>query len=121
MNRDELRDLLLAQDQADSCFPFDEVTELFRIRGKMFALLSKLEDPRHPGVRVNLKVDPDLGPDLRASSPDIVPGWHMNKRHWVTVRTDASVSDDTVRWLVRHSWEQVVKGLPRKDRDGLFI
>jgi predicted DNA-binding protein (MmcQ/YjbR family) len=105
-----LRKLCLSLPSATSDFPFDEVTEAFRVRGKIFALYFGAQ--KRP-VEVNLKCDPDLAADLRAAYPDIRPGWHMNHQHWNTVRLDGEVPEAKLEWLVRHSYECVVAGLPR--------
>jgi predicted DNA-binding protein (MmcQ/YjbR family) len=78
----------------------------------MFALSALDGTP----LTVNLKCDPDLAVGLRADHPGvIVPGWHMNKRHWNTV-TVAELPDRLVRELVEDSYDLVVAGLPRAER-----
>jgi predicted DNA-binding protein (MmcQ/YjbR family) len=116
VTRARLRKLCLAQPGATSDFPFDEVTEAFRVHGRIFALLfGGASSP----IEVNLKCDPVLAVDLRASHPDIVPGWHMNHEHWNTVRVDGELPDEKIAWLVAHSHGCVVSGLPRALREGL--
>jgi predicted DNA-binding protein (MmcQ/YjbR family) len=116
VTRARLRSLCLSLPEATSDFPFDEVTEAFRVRGKMFAL--HFAGQRRP-IEVNLKCDPDLAADLRAAYPDIAPGWHMSHRHWNTVRIDGALPDAKVEWLIRHSYDCVVAGLPRAARTSL--
>jgi predicted DNA-binding protein (MmcQ/YjbR family) len=111
-----MRKICLSLPEATNDFPFDEATEAFRVHGKIFALYFGAQ--ARP-IEVNLKCDPDLAADLRAAYPDIKAGWHMNHRHWNTVTFDASVPDAQLEWLIRHSYERVVDGLPRSARKEL--
>jgi predicted DNA-binding protein (MmcQ/YjbR family) len=118
MTRNRLRKLCLSLPEATRDFPFDEETEAFRVRGKIFALhFGAQASP----IEVNLKCDPQLAADLRATYPDIRPGWHMNHEHWNTVVLDGDIPDAKLEWLVRHSYEMVVAGLPRAARIALGI
>jgi predicted DNA-binding protein (MmcQ/YjbR family) len=81
----------------------------------MFALVLLGGEPG----RVNLKCDPDRALELRAVYAAVTPGYHMNKRHWNTVELDGSVEDDELRDMVEHSYELVVRSLPRHERDRL--
>ncbi len=118
MTRKRMRNVCLSLPGATSDFPFDEETEAFRVGGKIFAL--HFGGQKKP-VEVNLKCDPGLAADLRAAFPDIRPGWHMNHRHWNTVAFDGSVPDSKLEWLIRHSYECVVAGLPRSARSRLYL
>ena len=110
-----LRDLLLAKPGAVEEYPFEPDTLVPKVGGKMFALLYE-ED----GIaRISLKCGPEYGELLRATHPSIIPGYHLNKRHWITVSADGSVPDDLMRDLIDESYDLVVKGLPRAARDGL--
>ncbi|MGZ3099049.1 MmcQ/YjbR family DNA-binding protein [Streptomyces sp. H72] len=113
MTPGRLRALCLSFDAAVEDFPFDAETSVFKVQGKMFALSSLDARP----LRVNLKCDPDDALRLRADHPGlVVPGWHMNKRHWNTVTADGGLPDRLVRELVEDSYDLVVAGLPRADR-----
>lgn len=91
---------------------FADDWEALRVREKWFAVLSMLD-----GVPiVNLKADPVDGEALRQTYAEITPGYHMNKRHWVTLRPGESLDEGLVRELVRASYLLVVLGLPKKDR-----
>lgn len=81
----------------------------------MFALTG-LEEP---DLKVNLKCDPDKAILLREQYESITAGFHMNKKHWNTVEVDGSFSDDFFKDLIDHSYDLVVKGLPKKLRDQL--
>ena len=116
MTRRRMRSISLSLPEATSDFPFDEVTEAFRVRGKIFALHFGWQ--RRP-IEVNLKCDPDLAADLRTAYPDIRQGWHMNHRLWNTVVFDGAIPDGKLEWLIRHSYDCVVAGLPRSAREAL--
>lgn len=83
--------------------------------GKMFALISENENP----LRINLKCDPDDALALRAEHPAIIPGYHMNKRHWNTLILDGSLPDALVAELIDHSYALVVKRLTKAQKDSL--
>lgn len=93
--------------------PFGPETTVFRIRGKLFALLMG-----HEGARfVNLKARPEDGAELRRALPDVVrPGWHMDKRHWISVHAGDGLDKALLRDLVTESYLLVVASLPRAAR-----
>lgn len=90
--------------------PFGPETLVYKVAGKMFATLS----PKAERPYMNLKCDPDEAPRLREQHAAIEPGYHMNKRHWNTVRLDGSLDENFVQGLVHDSFELVVDGLPKK-------
>jgi predicted DNA-binding protein (MmcQ/YjbR family) len=96
-------------------FPFDETTLVFKVMGKMFALTG-LDEPE---FKVNLKCDPERSIELREHYEGIIAGFHMNKKHWNTVKPDGSLSNELFKELIDHSYDLVVKGLPKKLRDQL--
>jgi predicted DNA-binding protein (MmcQ/YjbR family) len=112
---DELRSLCLAFPGAWEDFPFGEKTSVFKVAKKMFAL-SQLES--RP-LRVSAKCSPDIAADLRATYPAIQPGYHLNKRHWNTITLDGRVADALVTTLIEDSYDLVVAGLPRSEREPL--
>jgi predicted DNA-binding protein (MmcQ/YjbR family) len=107
-----VRGALLAKPGAEETFPFDTVTLVAKVGGKIFALLGTTGSPLH----LSLKVDPGFGDALRATYPAIQPGYHLNKRHWVTLTLDGSLDPALVRELIDGSYRLVVKGLPRAVR-----
>jgi predicted DNA-binding protein (MmcQ/YjbR family) len=112
---EQLRSFCLSFNAAVEEFPFPRVPEVsvYKVRGKMFALTTLDARP----LTVNLKCDPDQAIRLRAEHPGlIVPGWHMNKRHWNTVTVDAELPDRLARELIEDSYDLVVAGLPRAER-----
>ncbi|MGW1538749.1 MmcQ/YjbR family DNA-binding protein [Streptomyces sp. NPDC002309] len=113
MRPQELRSLCLSFEAAVEEFPFGPGTSVFKVLGKMFALTSLDARP----LTVNLKCDPEDAVRLRAGHPGlIVPGWHMNKRHWNTVTVDGSLPGRLVREQIEDSYDLVVAGLPRAER-----
>ncbi|MGW7083645.1 MmcQ/YjbR family DNA-binding protein [Streptomyces sp. NPDC054871] len=112
MTPQELRTFCLSFNDVAEEFPFGPEASVFKVAGKMFALSSLDATP----LTVNLKCDPDMAVQLRAAHPEIVPGWHMNKRHWNTVTVDAELPDAMVRELVEDSYDLVVAGLPKAER-----
>ncbi|WP_432098580.1 MmcQ/YjbR family DNA-binding protein [Streptomyces sp. WAC 04229] len=113
MSPEELRDFCLSFNASVEDFPFNPETSVFKVLGKMFALSSLDGRP----LTVNLKCDPDEAVRLRGEYPGlVVPGWHMNKRHWNTVTADGGLPDRVVRELVEDSYDLVVAGLPRAER-----
>lgn len=107
-----LRTYLLSKPGASEEFPFDPVTLVVKVGGKMFALVGIDETP----LRLNLKCLPEQAEVLRELYPAIRPGYHMNKRHWNTVVLDGSLPDEDVRGMIDDSYELVLQGLPRARR-----
>lgn len=103
-----IRAHLLAFPESTEETPFGPEILVYKVAGKMFATLSPDEVP----VRMNLKCDPGRALELRDAHDAIEPGYHMNKRHWNTLRLDGSLSDTLVLELINHSFERVVAGLP---------
>ncbi|MFH0175802.1 MmcQ/YjbR family DNA-binding protein [Streptomyces cacaoi] len=109
----ELRALCLSFNAAVEDFPFRPEVSVFKVGGKLFALTTLDARP----LTVNLKCDPDDAVRLRGEHEGlIIPGYHMNKRHWNTVTVDGELPDRLVRELVEDSYDLVVAGLPRAER-----
>ncbi|MFE2962496.1 MmcQ/YjbR family DNA-binding protein [Streptomyces sp. NPDC059340] len=113
MKPQQLRAFCLSFNAAVEDFPFAPDISVFKVLGKLFAL-TWLD--AHP-LTVNLKCDPDDAVRLRAEHPGlIIPGYHMNKRHWNTVTVDGELPDRLVRELIEDSYDLVVAGLPKAER-----
>jgi len=110
-----VRTALLAKPGAEETFPFGPVTMVAKVAGKLFALLSTTDSP----VQLSLKVDPDYGEVLRATYPAVQPGYHLNKRHWVSLTLDESLPPALVQELIDASYRLVVRGLTRAAREQL--
>jgi predicted DNA-binding protein (MmcQ/YjbR family) len=115
MNIEEFHAYCLAKKGVEETFPFDEVTLVFKVMGKMFALTGLDNET----FEVNLKCDPEYANELREEYGDIRTGWHMSKKHWNTVKFEGELDDKFLCELVDHSYDLVVKGLKKADRDML--
>jgi len=115
MNIEEIRDYCLSKPAVTEGFPFDETTLVFKVMNKMFALTGLEGDPPY----VNLKCDPERAIELRERYEAVQPGWHMNKAQWNSVYFTGSIPRDLVLELIDHSYELVVQGLKKKDREDL--
>ncbi|MGH3522773.1 MAG: MmcQ/YjbR family DNA-binding protein [Mycobacterium sp.] len=116
MTRDQVIAICAGLPQAVEDYPFGDGVAVFKVGGRMFALVSLDGDPGS----INLKCDPDIALDLRARHAAVRPGYHQNKRHWNTVELDGSIVDDELREMIDHSYELVVSQLPRAQRTRLF-
>lgn len=115
MQLDALRTYCLAKPGATEDMPFGDDVLVFKVMGKMFALTNLARLP----AQVNLKCDPARAIDLRERYAAVQPGYHMNKTHWNTVLLDGSLALDLVEELIDHSYELVVQGLRKSDRETL--
>ena len=112
MSPAELRDFCLSLAGADEAFPFGPMTSVFRVAGKMFALSQLDADP----LRISLKCEPELAQSLRGTYAAVLPGYHLNKRHWNTVIIDGSLPDRTIREMIEDSYDLIVSKLPSANR-----
>lgn len=110
MNVETFRDYCLSKSGATEEMPFGPDNIVFKVKGKMFALLALDEVP----TRVNLKCDPDLALELRDRYEQVEPGYHMNKKHWNTVVLDGVIPEREIRKMIDDSYELVVRSLPKK-------
>lgn len=109
MNIEEFREYCLSKKGVAEGFPFDEVTLVLKVGGKIFALLSLDGAPT-----ANLKCDPEKAIELRETFSAIIPGYHMSKKHWNTLQLDGPLTDTLVCELIDHSYNLVYDSLPRK-------
>jgi predicted DNA-binding protein (MmcQ/YjbR family) len=117
LNFDQAQKYILAKPEALLDFPFGDDVSVFKIRNKMFALLSLQGEQ----VWLNLKCDPDRALALRDIFEGVKPGYHMNKKHWNTVVLDGSIPAGEVERMIDHSYGLVVSRLPKKLRLSLEI
>jgi len=115
MNAESFRAHCLGKTAATEGTPFGPEDIVFKVAGKMFAILALEEVP----PRVNLKCDPDLALELRDRYEQVEPGYHMNKKHWNTVVLDGVIPDREIRKMIDHSYELVVQSLPATKRNKL--
>ena len=111
-----LRDLCLSHLGSEETYPFGPQTAAFKVSGKIFALSRPSGDP----LTVSLKCDPLLAEQLRAAHPQIVPGYHLNKRHWNTVTVGGGMADAMIADMIEDSYDLIVASLPESRRRALL-
>ena len=104
MNIEEIREYCLAKKDVTEGFPFNDTALVFKVCGKMFALLDLSEDNRG----ISLKCDPELAIELREQHPEVTPAWHFNKKHWNSVDLRGNISNNLIMELIDHSYDIVV-------------
>ncbi len=112
MRLGEARDYLLAKDAATEDMPFGPDVLVFRIGGKIFALINLERLP----LSMNLKCDPERAIELREENSDVLPGYHMNKRHWNTIVLPGRLSTTMIHDMIDHSYDLVFSSLPQSTR-----
>ena len=118
MHIEQLRKYCIAKKGVSEHFPFDDVTLVFKVMGKMFALVG-LNHWEKGETKVNLKCDPDWAEELRGEYDGVIAGWHMSKKHWNTVILNQDVSDQFAFELIDHSYKMVVQGMTKKLKNEL--
>lgn len=116
MDLEEFREYCLAKAGVNESTPFGEDVLVFKVAGKIFALASLDEVPS----TANLKCDPDLALELRDRYEEVRPGYHMSKKHWNTIELEGRIPAVELRRMIDHSYELVVKSLPKKLRGNLL-
>ncbi|MDD2982059.1 MAG: MmcQ/YjbR family DNA-binding protein [Crocinitomicaceae bacterium] len=114
MNLDSILNYCAGLKGSIQDFPFDENTLAMKVMGKIYALIDV-----EKATYINLKCDPERAIELRELHSAILPGYHMNKKHWNSVGLDQDLDDSLIRDLILHSYELVVKSLPKKLQNGL--
>lgn len=114
MNIEAYRNYCLSKKGVTEEFPFDENTLVFKVLGKMFALCDVDEFES-----INLKATPEEVIRRKEEHEGVLPGYHMNKKYWITVLTDGTVEDKLLYTWIDDSYNEVVKGLPRKKQEEL--
>ncbi|UQZ35882.1 MmcQ-like protein [Paenibacillus sp. PK3_47] len=115
--KNTVEEYCLSKKGAGKEYPFGPDPAVFKVGGKMFGLLFQ-EHGADP--RLNLKCDPVIAENLREQNRDILPGYHMNKKHWNTILLNGSLSEPDVFDMIDHSYDLVVKSLPKRLRDELI-
>ena len=110
MDIETLREEALRLGHVAERMPYGPDCVVFEVGGKQFCLVSLSGEHDF----YNLKVDPALGEALRHRFEGVTPGWHMNKRHWVSVAYEGDVDDATQRLLLRHAYHRTALGLPKR-------
>ncbi len=114
MNIEQIQEYCLSKPGAEETLPFGPDTLVYKVAGKAFLLTSLANED---GLRFNVKCDPDLAQELREQHACVLPGFHMNKKHWNTIVVDGSVSNKQLKEWIDHSYDLVVRSLPKKLRE----
>lgn len=112
MNIEDFRDYCLAKPGTTEEMPFDEDTLVFKVSGKMFALCSLSEYEKG----IALKCDPEEAVLLREQYTQVLPGYHMSKKHWNTVLPEAGLTLEFIKSLIDQSYALVVAKLPKAQK-----
>lgn len=115
MTLELLRRYLLGLPGAVEDFPFGPEHLVVKVEGKMFALIALSEEP----LRMNLKCEPEHAEVLRSYYPAVLPGYHMNKKHWNTLVLDGSIAEVEVLSMIDDSYRLVLSSLPWRLRQAL--
>jgi len=102
MNIEEIREYCLSKPDVTEGFPFGEETLVFKVNGKIFVLANLDGD-----LSLNLKCDPSFALELRERYASVIPGYHMNKKHWNTVQIDGTIPDREILSWIDHSYKLV--------------
>jgi predicted DNA-binding protein (MmcQ/YjbR family) len=113
MKNEAIATHLMSYPEASEDQPFRPEVDVYKVAGKIFAILSPEDDP----PTISLKCDPIVAQELRHEYDAVTPGYHLNKDHWNTVTLNGSVPDRELKKMISHSYEQVVAGLPKTLRD----
>jgi len=117
MDVDTARQYLLGKPEAMEDYPFGPDVAVMKVRDKMFAALGQ----EGGEGRMNLKCDPDQALALRDIFTAVLPGYHMNKKHWNTIKLDGSIPEGEIQRMIDHSFALVVGGLSKKVREGMEV
>ena len=116
MNIEEYYEYCTSLDGVTEGFPFDDRVLVFKVMDKIFAL-TDVESFEF----INLKCDPERSIELRAEHDEITAGWHMNKKHWNSVKPGGGLEDSLIYDLIKHSYDLIAASLPKSKREQLGI
>jgi len=103
MNAEEIRDYALAKEDVEEGFPFGETALVFKNSGKMFLLVALDSQP----LQFNVKCNPEKAEELREQYASVLPGYHMNKKHWNTIIVDGALPRKLLKEMIDDSYELV--------------
>jgi len=112
MNIETLREYCLSKPGVEETLPFGPDTLVYKVNGKIF-LLTSLDEEQ---LSFNVKCDPDLAIELREQHASVLPGYHMNKKHWNTIVVDGSVPSKLLKDWIDHSYDLVSRSSSKKKR-----
>lgn len=110
MNIEEIREYCIQKKGVTEAFPFDEVTLVFKVMGKIFLFMPL--DETNPTI--SAKCEPERAIQLREESPAIRGGYHLNKKHWNSIDLDGTVNKDLIIELIDHSYQLIISSLTKK-------
>lgn len=110
MNIEELREYVLSLKDVDESFPFGEDTLVFKTNNKIFLLVSLSSSP----LQFNVKCNPEKAIELREEYSCILPGYHMNKKHWNTIIVDGTLSQSQLKGFIKDSFDLIANKLKKK-------
>jgi predicted DNA-binding protein (MmcQ/YjbR family) len=110
LSAEEIRELCLSLPETEEGFPFGVETLVFKVKGKIFLLMSLDTET----LQFNVKCEPQRALDYREHHPDVQPGYHMNKTHWNTIRVNGSLSKTLLVEMINHSYALVSGKIKRK-------
>ena len=110
MHIEELREYCLSLKGVGESFPFDDTSLVFKVLDKMFALIP-IDNSK---LCISLKCDPEKAMELRENYSCVEPAYHFNKKYWNTIYLNREMSDEDVKFWIRHSIDEVVKKLPKQ-------
>lgn len=112
MNIDELISYCSAKAGVEECFPFNEETLVFKVNGKIFLMVGLEHEP----LQFNVKCNPERAIELKEQYDCIIPAYHMNKIHWITVIVDKTLSNKQLKELIDHSYDLVAPAKGKKKK-----
>lgn len=122
MNRDAVKTYCMSKPEVIEDYPFGPDAAVFKVCDKLFAILSDFKDDEgHRTARVNLKCDPDEALMLRDIFDAVIPGYHMNKRHWNTVILNGTIPQGEIERMIDRSYGLIIKGLKKAERHRLEL
>ena len=115
MTHKQIEDFILALPGSKLEYPFGEEVAVYKVGGKMFALVNEKKTP----LNISLKCDPILAEHLRQKYDEVLPGYHLNKKHWNTIILSGQLTEEEILDLIRHSYDLVVRSLTKAERTKL--
>ncbi|MCZ6703965.1 MAG: MmcQ/YjbR family DNA-binding protein [Ignavibacteria bacterium] len=115
MNVEDISEYCLGKKGTSEDFPFDEETLVFKVMGKIFALIPLERIP----LQINLKCKPELAVEIRERYEAVQPGYHMNKKHWNTILVDGTLRNELIYRWIDDSYNLVMNGLRKTEKEKL--
>lgn len=105
-NHKDVEEYILSMPNAELGYPFGEEVAVYKVKDKMFALIREKKQP----IQLSLKCEPLLAETLRQKYDTVMPGYHLNKKHWNTILLTGQLSWEEIQDLIKHSYELVANG-----------